>query len=72
MWKGGSELQFTTSFRVNPVDPVDPVACAKLVFRLDETLLCPPEACPGPGLARSEQQLLPPLPEDKLDIASFY
>ena len=45
MWKGGSELQFTTSLPVDPVDPVDPLdpvdpvdpvdplECAKLGFR---------------------------------------
>ena len=37
--KGGSELQFTTSIRWIVVDPVDRRACAKLVFRVRETLL---------------------------------
>ena len=42
MWKGGSEVQFTTSLPADPLDPVDrpdPVACAKVVFRVRETLL---------------------------------
>ena len=45
MWKVGSEQQLTTSLPLDPVDPVEPldpvdlVACAKLVFRLQETLL---------------------------------
>ena len=34
-WMVGSELQFTTSF---PADPVDPLPCRKVVFRLSETL----------------------------------
>ena len=40
--KGGSEVQFTTSLPADPVDqldPVDPLACAKVVFRVRETLL---------------------------------
>ena len=40
--KGGSEVQFTTSLPADPLDPVDPVdqlACAKVVFRVRETLL---------------------------------
>ena len=44
MWKGGSGRQFTTSLRVDPADPADPAACAKLVFRVRETLLLTPEA----------------------------
>ena len=47
MWKGGSGRQFTTSLPVDPVDnrdPVDPVLCSKLVFRVRETLLLAPEA----------------------------
>ena len=40
--KGGSEVQFTTSLWLDPVDrldQLDPVACAKVVFRVRETLL---------------------------------
>ena len=40
--KGGSEVEFTTSLRLDAVDPLDPVdqlACAKVVFRVRETLL---------------------------------
>ena len=40
--KGGSEVQFTTSLQLDPVDQLDqldPVACAKVVFRVRETLL---------------------------------
>ena len=37
--KGGSEVQFTTSLPLDPVDQLDPVACAKVVFRVRETLL---------------------------------
>ena len=36
--KGGSEQQVMTPL---PLDPVDPVACSKLVFRVRETLLLP-------------------------------
>ena len=49
--EGGSELQSTTLDPVDPVDPLDPAACSKLGFRVRETLLFPPETCPGPGLA---------------------
>ena len=44
MWKGGSELQFTTSFLVDPLNPGDPVdfldclSCRKAVFCLREPL----------------------------------
>ena len=40
--KGGSEVQFTTSLpldRLDPLDQRDPLACAKVVFRVRETLL---------------------------------
>ena len=40
--KGGSEVEFTTSLPADPVDPVDQLdrlACAKVVFRVRETLL---------------------------------
>ena len=40
--KGGSEVQFTTSLQLDPLDQLDPVdqlACAKVVFRVRETLL---------------------------------
>ena len=40
--KGGSEVQFTTSLPADPLDQLDPVdqlACAKVVFRVRETLL---------------------------------
>ena len=40
VWKGGRGQQFTTPL---PVDPVDPMACFKLVFRVLETLLLTPE-----------------------------
>ncbi len=36
VWKGGSDLWFTTSIRSIVVDPV---VCSKLVFRVCETLL---------------------------------
>ena len=39
MWKGGSEVQFTTSLPVDRLDPLDRLACAKVVFRVRETLL---------------------------------
>ena len=41
VWKVGSELHFTTSFWLDPVDPVDwldRAPCRNLVFRLHETL----------------------------------
>ena len=41
VWKGGSGRQFTTPLNA---DPADPAACAKLVFRVRETLLLTPEA----------------------------
>ncbi len=31
VWKGGSEQQFTTSFLVDPADPPDPAAWAKVM-----------------------------------------
>ena len=40
--KGGSEVEFTTSLPADPVDPADQLdrlACAKVVFRVRETLL---------------------------------
>ena len=40
--KGGSEVQFTTSLQLDPLDqldPADPAACSKLVFRVRVTLL---------------------------------
>ena len=40
VWTVASQLQFTTSFPLNPadsVDPVDPVPCRKVVLRLRET-----------------------------------
>ena len=46
-WKGGSGRQFTTSLPADPADALDlldPLACAKLVFRVRETLLLTPEA----------------------------
>ena len=36
VWTVGSELQFTTSF---PLDCLDPAPCRNLVFRLHETLI---------------------------------
>ena len=36
VWKVGSELQSTT---LDPVDPVDPLLCPKVWFRVRETLL---------------------------------
>ena len=44
MWKGGSGRQFTTPLPADPVDHVDPAVCAKLVFRVRETLLLAPGA----------------------------
>ena len=47
MWKGGSGRQFTTPLPADPVDqldPVDPAVCAKVVFRVHETLLLAPGA----------------------------
>ena len=41
VWKGGSGRQFTTP---DPVDPVDPDLCSKLVFCVRETLLFTPGA----------------------------
>ena len=38
VWKVGSELQFTTSLCRDPLDPLDPLPCRKVVFRLRETL----------------------------------
>ena len=40
--KGGSEVQFTTSLQLDPVDQLDQLdrlVCSKLVFRVRETLL---------------------------------
>ena len=34
--------------QVDLVDPLDPLACSKVVFRVSETLLCPPRQGPGP------------------------
>ncbi len=36
--KGGSEVQFTTSLPLDQLDPVDQLACAKVVFCVRETL----------------------------------
>ena len=47
MWKEGSGRQFTTSLwldQLDHVDPVDPAVCAKVVFRVHETLLLAPGA----------------------------
>ena len=44
MWKGGSGRQFTTSLPADPADAVDWLVCAKLVFRVRETLLLAPGA----------------------------
>ena len=47
VWKGGSGRQFTTPLPLDPEDPEDPLdpdPCAKLVFRVRETLLLTPEA----------------------------
>ena len=37
--KGGSEVEFTTSFPVDPLDQLDRLACAKVVFRVRKMLL---------------------------------
>ena len=37
--KGGSEVQFTTSLPLDQLDQLDLLACAKVVFRVRETLL---------------------------------
>ena len=49
VWKVGSELQSTT---LDQLDPLDPALCPKVWFCVRETILFPPEASPGPGLAR--------------------
>jgi hypothetical protein len=38
VWKVGSELQFTTSLPLDPVNPLDPVPCRNIVFCLREAL----------------------------------
>ena len=44
MWKGGSGRQFTTPLPADQLDRVDPEVCAKVVFRVHETLLLAPGA----------------------------
>ena len=41
---GGSGRHFATPLWLDPADPADPAVCAKLVFRVRETLLLTPEA----------------------------
>ena len=38
MWEVGSEPPFMTALPLKVVDPVDPLPCRKVVFRLYETL----------------------------------
>ena len=49
VWKVGSELQSTTLDPLDRVDPVDPVLCPKVWFRVRETILFTLWPAPRPG-----------------------
>ena len=66
MWKGGSELQYTTLFPVDPLDPVDHVACAEVAVCLDETILIHPWNCLQPALQAEEALGEPWQPSERL------
>ena len=50
VWKVGSELQSTTLDCRDLVDPVDPVACPKVWFRVRETILFTLRPAPNPAI----------------------